>query len=57
MAPKLINKREVARLFGVTTRTIERWLKDGKLPQPKTRFRLKRWDYQELVALLKHKSK
>jgi excisionase family DNA binding protein len=57
MPPKLINKREVARLFGVSKSTIDRWLLAGKLPKPTKRFGSRRWDYDELAALLKSKRK
>jgi excisionase family DNA binding protein len=56
MPPKFINKRQVAQLFGVSKSTIERWLKDGKLPKPKRRFGWARWHYEELAALLKSKT-
>jgi predicted DNA-binding transcriptional regulator AlpA len=52
---KLINKRQIAQLFGVTQDTIERWLKDGKLPKPKKLFWSRRWDSDELVARRKFK--
>jgi predicted DNA-binding transcriptional regulator AlpA len=57
MPPKLINKREVARLFGVSKSTIDRWLLAGKLPKPIKRFGSQRWDYDKLAALLKSKRK
>jgi len=54
---KFIGKRQVARLFGVSESTIDRWLQDGKLPKPDGRFGLQKWDYGELVTLLKRKPK
>jgi excisionase family DNA binding protein len=57
MSPKLLNKRQVAQLFGVSKSTIERWLQDGKLPKPKRRFGWARWRYEELEPLLKSKTK
>jgi predicted DNA-binding transcriptional regulator AlpA len=35
---KLISKRRVAELFGVSMHTIDCWLHDGKLPEPKKTF-------------------
>jgi hypothetical protein len=35
---KLINKRQVAPLFGVPKGTIDHWLRDGKLPKPERKF-------------------
>jgi excisionase family DNA binding protein len=57
MPPKFINKSQVAQLFGVSKGTIERWLRDGKLPQPRRRFGWARWNYEELAALLKNKAR
>jgi excisionase family DNA binding protein len=54
---KFITKRQVAKLFGVSKNTIDRWLMDGKLPNPETRFGLRKWNYQALVALIKTKPK
>ena len=31
-APPLMTKREAAEIYGVTTRTVDRWLADGVLP-------------------------
>ena len=53
---RLINKREVAILFGVSKQTIDGWVKDGKLPQPRRSAFSARWHYEELVALVKFKS-
>jgi predicted DNA-binding transcriptional regulator AlpA len=52
---KLINKRQVARLFGVSKGTIDHWLREGKLPKPERKFGSRNWDYEELAALLKSK--
>jgi predicted DNA-binding transcriptional regulator AlpA len=57
MSPKLLNKRQVAQLFGVSKSTIERWLQDAKLPKPRRRFGWARWYYAELEPLLKSKTK
>jgi excisionase family DNA binding protein len=54
---KLISKRQVAELFGVSQNTIERWMEDGKLPKPKTRLGSPKWDYDDLAGRLKFKSK
>src|SRR5262245_20739645 len=47
---KLINKRQVAQLFGVSMHTIDCWLHDGKLPKPKRTFPRQKWNYKELVV-------
>jgi predicted DNA-binding transcriptional regulator AlpA len=49
-AKKLIGKRQVAQLFGVSIHTIDCWVHDGKLPEPKKTFPRRKWDYKELVA-------
>ena len=49
-AKRLIGKRQVAQLFGVSMHTIDCWLHDGKLPEPKRTFPRKKWDYEELVV-------
>ena len=53
---KFMTKREVAQFFGVSKRTIDRWLQDGKLPSARKRFGLKRWEYERIAALRKRKS-
>lgn len=45
MTERLIRPSDVARMFGVTPKTVTRWAKDGKLPFVRTlgghrRFRL-----------------
>jgi predicted DNA-binding transcriptional regulator AlpA len=54
---KLISKRQVAELFGVSTQTVDCWLQDGKLPEPERTVPWARWDYQELVARTRLKSR
>src|SRR5262245_50778947 len=49
-AKKLIGKRQIAQLFGVSMHTIDSWLHDGKLPEPKRTFPRQKWDYEELVV-------
>ena len=43
---KLISKRQIAELFGVSTHTIDCWLHDGKLPEPERTVLWARWDYE-----------
>jgi predicted DNA-binding transcriptional regulator AlpA len=47
---KLISKQQVAQLFNVSMHTIDCWLHDGKLPEPKRTFPRQKWDYKELVV-------
>ena len=52
----LINKEQVRQLFGgVSKSTIDRWVNDGKLPKPTTKFLRRRWNYEELLNFLKRK--
>jgi predicted DNA-binding transcriptional regulator AlpA len=51
--PKLIDKGEIARFFGVSKRTVDAWVADGKLPKPRRRFGLRRWEYEKIRALRK----
>ena len=50
---KLVNKGEVARFFGVSKRTVDVWVADGKLPKPRRRFGLRKWEYEKIRALRK----
>lgn len=54
---KLISKRQVAELFGVSTHTIDCWLHDGKLPEPERTVLRARWDYEKLVTRTMLKSR
>lgn len=54
---RFINKAQVAQLFGVKENIIDRWLLDGKLPKPRRRFGFRRWDYDEVLVLLKRQPK
>src|SRR5262245_14646138 len=47
---KLLSKWQVARLFSVSMHTIDYWLQDGKLPEPKRTFPRQKWDYEELIV-------
>ena len=47
---KLVSKRQVAQLFNVSMHTIDCWVHDGKLPEPKRTFPRQKWDYKELAA-------
>ena len=53
--PKLLNIRQVARLFGVSKSTVEGWIKGGKLPPPTKRFGFRKWDAERLESLRKNK--
>jgi predicted DNA-binding transcriptional regulator AlpA len=50
-----ISKEQVRQLFGVSKSTIDRWIQTGKLPRPRRRFGFSRWDYEQVIALLKFK--
>ena len=51
-----LNKDQVRQLFGgVSKGTIDRWVNDGKLPKPTTKFLMQRWNYEELIHVLKVK--
>jgi predicted DNA-binding transcriptional regulator AlpA len=52
---RFISKDQVRQLFGVSKSTIDRWVRAGKLPRPRRRFGFLRWDYEQVVALLKFK--
>ncbi|HET9884009.1 MAG TPA: helix-turn-helix domain-containing protein, partial [Candidatus Binatia bacterium] len=50
---KLLNVDQVAQLFGVSKRTIEGWIRDGKLPKPTRRFGIRKWNSEQLEPLRK----
>ena len=51
-----INKDQVCQLFGgVSKGTIDRWVDEGKLPEPTIKFWRHRWNYEELLNVLKDK--
>lgn len=52
---RLITKKQLRQLFGVSTSTIDRWVKAGKLPEPRRILGSPRWNYEEVVGLLKSK--
>jgi predicted site-specific integrase-resolvase len=45
-----LRKRQVAERYNVTTRTVERWAEDGRLPPPIYRGIVPLWDLSELEA-------
>jgi predicted site-specific integrase-resolvase len=51
-----MNKSEVARLFAVSKETIDRWVNDGKLPEPRRSLFSTRWQYEQLAGLVKFRS-
>ena len=53
---RLMSKGDVARFFAVSNSIIERWVADGKLPKPITKFGMKRWEYDKIAPLRKGKS-
>ena len=50
---RLINKREIARLFGVSVETVDLWLASGKLPKAKKRLWRRKWEHDKIAALRK----
>jgi predicted site-specific integrase-resolvase len=57
MRKKFISKEQVRQLFGVTESTIDRWIQAGKLPTARRKFGFRRWDYDQMTALLKFNRK
>lgn len=53
----LITKDEVAKLFRVRNRTVEKWVKEGRIPPPLKIGRYVWWDEDELMAWLKSELK
>ena len=51
---RLINPREVRRMFGVTPRTVTRWASTGKLNAIKTPGGHRRFRESDVRALLEH---
>ena len=52
---RVITKKQLRQLFGVSASTIDRWVKAGKLPEPRRVLGSPRWNYEEVVGLLKTK--
>lgn len=52
---KLITKEQVAVLFEVRPRTIEKWVQDGKFPKPLKIGKRVWWCEDELMTWLKQK--
>jgi excisionase family DNA binding protein len=42
----------VAELFGISTRTVQAWIKSGKLPRPVKVGRRLLWNEDEILSLL-----
>lgn len=48
---KLIDQNAVAAMYGVCSKTIENWSRDGKIPPPHVnRKNFKRWLYSAVAA-------
>lgn len=48
----LLSVRDVAKLLGVTTKTIRRWTSDGRFPAPVTIGKLLRWTPEAVEEVL-----
>jgi len=47
----LMRPAEVARLFGVSAKTVSRWAEDGKLPSVRTRGGHRRFQRDEILRI------
>jgi predicted DNA-binding transcriptional regulator AlpA len=45
-----LRKRQVAARYNITTRTVDRWASDGRLPAPTFRGHVPLWDLDEIEA-------
>jgi predicted DNA-binding transcriptional regulator AlpA len=50
MATQFLRKAAVAARYGITQRTLERWVKDARLPQPTYRGKIPLWREADLEA-------
>jgi predicted site-specific integrase-resolvase len=50
MSKTFVRRRRLAERYDVTPRTIDRWVRDGRLPAPIYRGRTPLWDVDELDA-------
>jgi hypothetical protein len=50
MPKTFLRRRQVAARYNITTRTVDRWASDGRLPPPMLRGRVPLWDLDELEA-------
>ena len=49
----LLNKKDLAAIFGVTTRCIEKWSVGGLLPSPRYMGRYPFWERESFLSWLK----
>ena len=50
MATRFLRKKAVGARYGITDRTVERMVDDGRLPRPTYRGRIPLWNEAELDA-------
>jgi predicted DNA-binding transcriptional regulator AlpA len=50
MSKIFLRRRVVAERYGITTRSVDRWARDGRLPAPIRRGKTVLWDRDELDA-------
>jgi hypothetical protein len=50
MPKTFLRKRQVAARYNITTRSVDRWSQDGRLPAPMFRGRVPLWDLDRLEA-------
>jgi predicted DNA-binding transcriptional regulator AlpA len=50
METRFLRKAQVAGRYGINVRSLERWLKDGRLPSPMYRGRIPLWRESDLDA-------
>jgi predicted DNA-binding transcriptional regulator AlpA len=53
MNDRMIWRKDIAKILGVSTETISRWMKDGKLPKPDTYISRKAYSWR-LSTLQEH---
>jgi excisionase family DNA binding protein len=56
MAGELMTAEELAERLAVSPRTVIEWAKSGRIPEVRASERIRRFDYEDVVAALKKKA-
>ena len=55
MADELLTAEELAQRLAVSPRTVRRWAKETRIPEVRASARVRRFDYEDVLAALKQR--